>query len=163
MQRTAPDNYCWASRLLPCPGYYKQCCDEHWGTRVSFPSGFLSVYAQQWDCWIIRQHNSFYFRIVCCNLSFFISNFVDLIHLLFSLDGSAKVLSILFIFSKNQLLVLLIFTIISFISFSFISAQIFMIFFLLLILFFVLFCFSFSSCFRCKVRLSIRCFPCFLR
>ena len=22
-------------------GYYKQCCDEHWGTRVSFPSGFL--------------------------------------------------------------------------------------------------------------------------
>ena len=42
------------SRLLPCPGYYKQCCGEHWGTRVSFPSGFLSVYAQQWDCWIIR-------------------------------------------------------------------------------------------------------------
>ena len=40
-------------------GYYKQCCDEHWGTRVSFPSGFLSVYAQQWDCWIIRQ---FYFQ-----------------------------------------------------------------------------------------------------
>ena len=19
-----------ASRLLPCPGYYKECCDEHW-------------------------------------------------------------------------------------------------------------------------------------
>ena len=35
--------------LLPCPGYYKQCCDEHWGTRVSFNSGFLGVYAQQWD------------------------------------------------------------------------------------------------------------------
>ena len=34
---------------------HKQCCDEHWGTHVSFPSGFLSVYAQQWDCWIIRQ------------------------------------------------------------------------------------------------------------
>ena len=33
----------WTSRLLPCPGYYKRCCDEHWGTRVSFPSGFLSV------------------------------------------------------------------------------------------------------------------------
>ena len=48
------------SRLLPCPGYYKQCCDEHWGTRVSVPSGFLSVYAQQWDCWIIRQ---FYFHV----------------------------------------------------------------------------------------------------
>ena len=34
----------WASRLLPCPGYYKQCCDEHWGARVSFRSGFLGVY-----------------------------------------------------------------------------------------------------------------------
>ena len=20
---------------LPCPGYYKQCCNEHWGARVS--------------------------------------------------------------------------------------------------------------------------------
>ena len=40
-------NHCrWSSRLLPCLGYYKQCCDEHWGTRVSFPSGFLRVYAQ---------------------------------------------------------------------------------------------------------------------
>ena len=36
----------WTSRLLPCPGYYKQCCDEHWGTHISFNSGFLSVYAQ---------------------------------------------------------------------------------------------------------------------
>src|SRR5574337_679962 len=45
----------WTSRLLPCPGYYKQCCDEHWGTRVSFNSGFLGVYAQQWDCWVIWQ------------------------------------------------------------------------------------------------------------
>ena len=31
--------------MLTCPGYYKQCCDEHWGTCVSFSSGFLSVYA----------------------------------------------------------------------------------------------------------------------
>ena len=37
----------WAFRLLPCPGYCKQCCDEHWGARVSFRSGFLSVYAQK--------------------------------------------------------------------------------------------------------------------
>ena len=36
--------------MLPCPGYYKQCCDEPWGPRVSFNSGFLSVYAQQRDC-----------------------------------------------------------------------------------------------------------------
>ena len=25
-----------ASMLLPCPGYYKLCCDEPWGARVSF-------------------------------------------------------------------------------------------------------------------------------
>ena len=25
----------WASRLLPCPGYDKQCCDEHWGAGVN--------------------------------------------------------------------------------------------------------------------------------
>ena len=49
----------WTSRLLPCPGYYKQCCDEHWGTHVSFNSGFLGVYAQQWDCWVLWQ---FYFQ-----------------------------------------------------------------------------------------------------
>ena len=31
----------------------------HWGTRDSFNSGFLSVYAQQWDCWVLWQ---FYFQ-----------------------------------------------------------------------------------------------------
>ena len=36
-----------------------QCCDEHWGTRVSFSSGFLGVFAQQWDCWVAWQ---FYFQ-----------------------------------------------------------------------------------------------------
>ena len=53
-QLSYPFIWGWTSRLLPCPGYYKQCCDEHWGTRVSFNSGFLGVYAQQWDCWVIR-------------------------------------------------------------------------------------------------------------
>ena len=48
-------------RLLPCPGYCKQCCNEHWGTHVSFNSGFLSVYAQQWDCWVVWQ---FYFQFL---------------------------------------------------------------------------------------------------
>ena len=62
----------------------------------------------------------------------------------------ANGLSILFIFSKNQLLVLLIFAIVFFVSISFISAVIFMISFLLLTLGFVC---SFSSSFRCKVRL----------
>ena len=93
-----------------------------------------------------------YLCILCCKL-FFISNFVDLI--LFFLMSLAKGLSILFIFSNNQLLVLLIFTVVSFISFSCISAQIFMISFLLIWGFS---CSSFSSCFRCKVRLSIQCF-----
>ena len=36
----------WTSRLLPCSGYCKQCCDEHWDTCVSFTSGLLGVYAQ---------------------------------------------------------------------------------------------------------------------
>ena len=31
----------WASRLLPCPGYYKQCCDEqHCGCMCLFQIGF---------------------------------------------------------------------------------------------------------------------------
>ena len=76
---------------------------------------------------------------------------LSLPHCIF-LMSQTKGLSTLFIFSKNQLIVLLIFTIVSFISFSFISAQIFIISFLLLILGF--FCSSISSCFRCKVRLS---------
>ena len=42
-------------KTIVFPGYYKQYCDEHWGTCVSFNSGFLGVYAQQWDCWVIRQ------------------------------------------------------------------------------------------------------------
>ena len=29
------------------------------GVHVSFNSGFLSVYAQQWDCWVVWQ---FYFQ-----------------------------------------------------------------------------------------------------
>ena len=43
----------WTSRLFSCPNYCKQCCNEHWGTCVSFNSGFLSVYAQKWDCWVV--------------------------------------------------------------------------------------------------------------
>ena len=47
--------------MLPCPGYYKQCCDEHWGTRVSLNSGFLSVYAQQRHSQVVCQ---FYFQFL---------------------------------------------------------------------------------------------------
>ena len=60
---------------------------------------------------------------------------------LFFLLSLAKGLSSLFIFSKNELLVLLIFAIVLFVSISFISALIFMISFLLLTMGFVLFCF----------------------
>ena len=77
----------------------------------------------------------------------------------FFLMSLANGLSILFIFSKNQLLVLLIFAIIFFLSISFISSLIFMISFLLLTLGFV--CSSFSSSFRCKVRLFIWDVSCF--
>ena len=72
-----------------------------------------------------------------------------------------NVLSILFIFSKNQLLALLIFAIVCFVSFSFISALIFKIYFLLLIMGFLIS--YFSSCFRYRVRLFILFFSCFLR
>ena len=61
----------------------------------------------------------------------------------------ANGLSILFSFSKNQLLVWLIFAMVSFVSFAFISALIFKISFLLLTLGFIIS--SFSSCFRCTV------------
>ena len=44
----------WTSRLLPCPSYCKHCCKEHWATCVSFNSGFLAVYAHQWDFWVIQ-------------------------------------------------------------------------------------------------------------
>ena len=37
------------------------CCDEHWSTCVSFNSGFLGVYAQKWDFWVIWQ---FYFQFL---------------------------------------------------------------------------------------------------
>ena len=55
--------------------------------------------------------------------------------------------------SKNQLLAVLIFAMVSFVSFAFISALIFKISFLLLTLgFFISY---FSNCFRCRVRLFI--------
>ena len=70
-------------------------------------------------------------------------------------------MSILFILSKNQLLAFLIFAMVSFVSFPFISALVFKIYFLLLTL--GLFLSSVSSCFMCRVRLFIWLFTCFLR
>ena len=105
--------------------------------------------------------------ILCISVfSFVISPFSFLILLIwfFSLCflmSLANGLSILFILSTNQLLTLLIFAMVSFVSFAFISALIFKIYFLLPNLGFFLS--SFSSCFRCRGRLFIWIFSCFLR
>ena len=105
--------------------------------------------------------------ILCISvLSVVISPFSFLILLIwfFSLCflmSLANGLSILLILSKNQLLSSLIFAMVSFVSFAFISALIFKIFFLLLSLGF--FFSSFYSFFRCRVRLFIWLFSCFLR
>ena len=78
-------------------------------------------------------------------------SFLTLLIWFFSLSflmSVANSLSILFIFLKNPLLVVLIFAIVSFVSFTFISALIFMIYFLPLTLGCSIS--SFSSCFRCR-------------
>ena len=80
---------------------------------------------------------------------------------LYFLMSLANGLSVLFILSKNQLLALLIFAMVFFVSFAFISTLIFKISFLLLTLGF--FISSFSGCFRCRVRLFIWLFSYFLR
>ena len=81
---------------------------------------------------------------------------------LFFVLALAKGLSILFIFSKNPLLISLIFSTVFFVSISFISDLILiMISFLLPTLGFL--CSSFSSCFKCWVRLFIWDFSCFFR
>ena len=62
----------WISKLLPCPGYCKQCSDDHWCSCASFNSVFLSVYAQQWNFWVIWQ---FYVQFLR-NLHRFLSGFI---------------------------------------------------------------------------------------
>jgi len=62
--------------------------------------------------------------LYCCfNFSFFISNFVDFRSSVFSLLSLANDLSILFIFSKIHLLVLLILVLISFLFNLFLSSS----------------------------------------
>ena len=88
------------------------------------------------------------------NFSFFISNFIkesSPFYLFMSLDKS---LSILFIFSKKQLLISLIFFIV-----FFVSIHLFLLLWYLWFLFFFLliwgFVYSFSNCCRSKVRFGI--------
>ena len=63
---------------------------------------------------IVVSYDPLYFCVVCCDLSIFISNFIDLIFPLCFLMSLANGLSILFILSKNQLLALLIFAMVSY-------------------------------------------------
>ena len=105
---------------------------------------------------MVVSYDPLYFCVVCCDHSIFISNFLIWFFSLCFLMSLTNGLSILFILSKNQLLALLIFAIfaiVSFVSFVFISALNFKISFLLLTLGFIIS--SFSSCFRCRVRLFI--------
>ena len=74
--------------------------------------------------WHIVVHSSLlwlYFCAVCCDFSIFISNFAGWIFLLIFLMSLANGLSILYIFSKDHLLVLLIFAIVPIVSFSLFS------------------------------------------
>ena len=34
--------------LLPCPGYDKQCCNEHWGASILSSYRFLQLHARSW-------------------------------------------------------------------------------------------------------------------
>ena len=45
----------WLFRLLPCLGYCKQCCHEHWGACIVLNHDFLWINVQDWDCRVICQ------------------------------------------------------------------------------------------------------------
>ena len=118
---------CWLLSQFPCLWLVCSCFLFLSGSILE---GYTSVRICPFlpDCsfyWHIVAHSGpydpLYFSVVCCN--FFISYFIDL-KFLFYLMSLANSLSISFIFWKNQLLVLLIFAIVPFISFSFISALI---------------------------------------
>ena len=90
---------------------------------------FLGIYL-----FIVISYDPLYFCGISCNLSSFISNCAYLGPLSFFLMILNKGLSILFIFSKNQLLDSLILRIVLLVSMSFNSALILVISFLLLAL-----------------------------
>ena len=71
------------------------------------------------NCSWCDPYDPLYFCGVDCNFPFFISDFIYLGPLYCFLVNLAKVLSILFIFLKSQLLVVLIFAIVFFVSISF--------------------------------------------
>ena len=50
-----PFLYQWTFRLFPCLGYRESCCYEHTVACIFLNCGFIQIYAQEWDCWIIWQ------------------------------------------------------------------------------------------------------------
>ena len=105
-------------------------------------------------CWHKIVRSILWFCLFFCSIHrdfFFISYFVYLFffYLVFLLSLT-RVLSILFTFTKNQLLVLLIFSIVSWISILLISSLMFIISFLMLTLGFA--CSSFSNSFRWSIE-----------
>ena len=100
---------------------------------------------------VVISYDPLYFCGVTCNF-FFVSDFIDLSPFPFFLMSLAKGISNLLIFSKNQLLVSLVFSIVFFISVSFISALIFMILFFKINLFIYLFIYLWL----CWVFVSVR-------
>ena len=100
----------------------------------------------------------FAFQCFLLQLLFILILLIWVCALIFSLMILANGLSIFSIYSKNQLLVLVIIAIIAFFYFFIHFCSDFYDFFLLILVF----CCSFSSCFRCKSRLSILCHSYFL-
>ena len=49
-------------RLLPCPNYCKWCLNEQQDACVFFNFGFLRVYAQEWDYWVVWWLYSQFFK-----------------------------------------------------------------------------------------------------
>lgn len=89
-------------------------CRFYGSGNLSIPSMLFSSVCRQLV--IILFYDHLYFCGISCNVSSFISVFIYLSALIFFLVSPAKVLSILFIFSKNQFLIL--FTFLLFFSLS---------------------------------------------
>ena len=62
-------------RLLPCPGCCSQCCHEHWDAPVFSKYGFLWIYAQKWDCWVLWYFSILFLMNLCSVLLRGFTNF----------------------------------------------------------------------------------------